>query len=73
MDEKAVSQPLSEEPLFIFVARGINSSSLPLMTRHVLDAGGIAAADCKLGNFGGDNRPEIACAGDGERQGYVPR
>lgn len=32
-------------------------------TRHVLDAGGIAAADCKIADFTGDRRPDIACVG----------
>ncbi len=32
-------------------------------TRHILDPGGIAAADCKIGDFNGDKRPAIACAG----------
>ena len=32
-------------------------------TRHVLDPGGIAAADCKIADFNGDRRPAIACSG----------
>jgi hypothetical protein len=32
-------------------------------TKHVLDAGGIAAADCKIADFAGDGRAAIACAG----------
>ncbi|HYW45801.1 MAG TPA: FG-GAP and VCBS repeat-containing protein [Bryobacteraceae bacterium] len=32
-------------------------------TRHILDAGGIAAADCKIADFSGSGRPAIACAG----------
>jgi hypothetical protein len=32
-------------------------------TRHILDAGGVAAADCKIADFDGDGRPDIACAG----------
>jgi hypothetical protein len=32
-------------------------------TRHVLDAGGIAAADCKIADFSGRGRPDIACVG----------
>jgi hypothetical protein len=32
-------------------------------TRHVLDAGGMAAADCKIADFDGDGQPEIVCAG----------
>jgi hypothetical protein len=32
-------------------------------TRTVLDDGGIAAADCKIDDFTGDGRPDIACIG----------
>jgi len=32
-------------------------------TRHVLDAGGMAAADCKIADFHGAGRPAIACSG----------
>jgi hypothetical protein len=32
-------------------------------TRHVLDPGGIAAADCKIADFFGDGRPAVACSG----------
>ena len=32
-------------------------------TRHVLDPGGIAAADCKIADFNADRRPAIACSG----------
>jgi len=44
-------------------------------TRHVLDAGGIAAADCKIAKFGSSGRPEIACAGASTAnvKVYVPR
>jgi hypothetical protein len=31
--------------------------------REVLDAGGIAAADCKIASFTGGRRPQIACSG----------
>jgi hypothetical protein len=31
--------------------------------RHVLDDGKMAAADCKIADFNGDNRPDIACSG----------
>ncbi|HEY3442792.1 MAG TPA: FG-GAP-like repeat-containing protein [Paludibaculum sp.] len=32
-------------------------------TRHVLDAGGMAAADCKIADFHGNGHPAIACSG----------
>ncbi len=32
-------------------------------TRHVLDRGGIAAADCKIADFDGNGRLAVACAG----------
>jgi hypothetical protein len=32
-------------------------------TRHVLDGGGIAAADCKIADFDGNGRPAVACSG----------
>lgn len=32
-------------------------------TKHRLDAGGIAAADCKIANFSGGRLPSIACSG----------
>lgn len=34
-----------------------------LWDRAVLDGGGIAAADCKIRDFNGDGRPDIACIG----------
>jgi hypothetical protein len=46
--------------LYIFTA---DDQSGERWTRHILDAGGIAAADCKIANFSGDGRPIIACAG----------
>ena len=44
-------------------------------TRHVLDPGGIAAADCKIADFHGDGRPAIACSGasTGNVKLYSPR
>ena len=32
-------------------------------TRHVLDGGGIAAADCKIADFDLNHRPAVACSG----------
>ena len=32
-------------------------------TRHVLDNGKMAAADCKIADFNGDGKPDIACSG----------
>lgn len=32
-------------------------------TKHVLDAGGMAAADCKIADFDGNKRPAVACSG----------
>ncbi len=32
-------------------------------TPHVLDDGGVAAADCKIEDLNGDQRPDIACSG----------
>ena len=32
-------------------------------TRHVLDDGGIAAADCKIADYLGNGRPAVACVG----------
>jgi len=32
-------------------------------TRHILDPGGIAAADCKIVDLNADGKPDIACAG----------
>jgi FG-GAP-like repeat len=34
-----------------------------LWDRQVLDAGGMAAADCKIRDFNGDGRPDVACIG----------
>jgi hypothetical protein len=44
-------------------------------TRHILDPGGIAAADCKIGDFHGDRRPAIACSGASTKNVklYIPR
>jgi hypothetical protein len=46
--------------LYMFTA---DDQSGERWTKHVLDAGGIAAADCKIAKFGGGSRPEIVCAG----------
>jgi len=46
--------------LYVFTADDQNGER---WTRHILDAGGIAAADCKIANFGGDGRPSVVCAG----------
>jgi hypothetical protein len=46
--------------LYIFTADDQNGGH---WTRHTLDESGIAAADCKIANFSGGRRPEIACAG----------
>ncbi len=32
-------------------------------TRHVIDDGGMAAADCKIADFTGEGKPSIACIG----------
>jgi hypothetical protein len=45
--------------LYVFTADGDGSA----WTRHVLDPGGIAAADCKIAKFTSGARPAIACAG----------
>jgi len=44
-------------------------------TRHILDAGGIAAADCKIADFAGDGRMSIACVGasTGNLKLYTPQ
>ena len=46
--------------LYIFTADDETGSR---WTRHVLDPGGIAAADCKIADFNGDGRPAVACSG----------
>jgi hypothetical protein len=46
--------------LYVFTA---NDQHGERWTKHILDAGGIAAADCKIVKFGGDGRPNIVCAG----------
>jgi len=35
--------------------------------REILDDGGMAAADCKIADFTGDSRPDIACVGAATR------
>lgn len=46
--------------LYLFTA---NDSSATSWTRHILDAGGMAAADCKIADFNSDRLPDIACSG----------
>jgi FG-GAP repeat len=46
--------------LYIYDALDKNGD---LWDRQVLDAGGIAAADCKIRDFNGDGRPDVACIG----------
>ena len=46
--------------LYIFTA---DDGTGTRWTRHTLDAGGIAAADCKIADFTGNRRPSIACSG----------
>lgn len=46
--------------LYIFTADDAKGER---WTRHILDPGGIAAADCKIADFAGDGKPAIACAG----------
>jgi hypothetical protein len=46
--------------LYIFTA---DDETGARWTRHTLDPGGIAAADCKIADFYGDGRPAIACSG----------
>jgi hypothetical protein len=46
--------------LYIFTA---NDDTGGRWTRHVLDSGGIAAADCKIADFRGADRPVIARSG----------
>ncbi len=46
--------------LYIFTA---DDAAGTHWTRHVLDAGGMAAADCKIADFAGNGHPAIACSG----------
>ena len=46
--------------LYVFTA---GDKSGERWTRHILDPGGIAAADCKMADFHGDRRIAIACVG----------
>ena len=46
--------------LYIFTA---DDDTGERWTRHILDPGGIAAADCKIADFDGNGRPAIACNG----------
>jgi hypothetical protein len=57
--------------LYIFTA---DDKSGEHWTRHVLDPGGIAAADCKIADFQGNRRASIACIGasTGNLKLYTP-
>jgi hypothetical protein len=46
--------------LYYFTADGASGEK---WTRHVLDAGGIAAADCKIADFDGAGYTAVACSG----------
>jgi hypothetical protein len=46
--------------LYIFTADEETGSR---WTRHILDPGGMAAADCKIADFNGNGHPAIACIG----------
>ena len=46
--------------LYIFTADDATGRK---WTRHTLDAGGVAAADCKIADLDGHHRPAIACSG----------
>jgi hypothetical protein len=46
--------------LYVFTA---DDASGERWTRHVLDAGGMAAADCKIADFDGNGRMAVACSG----------
>jgi hypothetical protein len=58
--------------LYIFKAADARGEK---WTRHVLDAGGIAAADCKIDKFSGGRLPSIACSGasTGNVRLYTPK
>jgi hypothetical protein len=42
-------------------------------TKHVLDAGGMAAADCKIADLDGNGRPAVACSGASTRNVKIYR
>jgi len=46
--------------LYVFTADDAKGEA---WTKHVLDPGGIAAADCKIADLSGDGRMSIACVG----------
>jgi hypothetical protein len=46
--------------LYLFKAEDANGER---WSRQILDAGGIAAADCKIADFDGNGQPAIACIG----------
>ena len=58
--------------LYIFTA---DDASGEHWTRHVLDAGGMAAADCKIADFEGKHRASVACIGasTGNLKLYTPQ
>ena len=58
--------------LYIFTA---DDAAGTRWTRHILDPGGIAAADCKVADFNRDGHPAIACSGSSTRNVklYTPR
>jgi len=57
--------------LYVFAAEDATGEH---WERHVLDDGGIAAADCKIADFSGHGRPEVACIGasTGNIRMYMP-
>jgi hypothetical protein len=58
--------------LYVFTADDPNGQH---WTRHTLDDGGIAAADCKIADLSGNGRKDIACVGasTGNVKLYTPQ